>query len=50
MCSKKIYHFYYCQIKKLRVKADIEVSNISNIKFDKNGCFIELDLEGYKNI
>ena len=35
LCCKKIYHLYYNQIKKLKIKADIEESNISNIKFDK---------------
>ena len=35
LCSKKIYQLYCNQIKKLKIKEDIETSNIINIKFDK---------------
>ena len=49
LSPKKIYQLYY-QIKKLKIKEDIEVANISNIKFDKYENLIELDLDNYKNI
>ena len=35
LCNKKIHQFYCEQVKKLKIKEDIEESNISNIKFDK---------------
>ena len=50
LCSKKIYQFYCKQVKKLKIKEDIEESNISNIKFDKYKDLIELTLEECRNI
>ena len=50
MCSKKLYEFYCIQIKKIKIKEDIETSNISCIKFDKYKNINELNLEGYRNI
>ena len=50
LCSKKIYQLYCIQIKKLKIKVDIEASNISNIKFDKYKNLIEIDLSECKNI
>ena len=32
-CTKKTYQLYCEQVKKLKIKEDIEESNISNIKF-----------------
>ena len=49
-CSKKIYQFYCEQVKKLKIKEDIEESNISNFKFDKYKDLIELNLQGCWNI
>ena len=48
--AKKIYQFYCERIKKLKIKEDIEESNISNIKFDKYKDLIELNLNGCENI
>ena len=48
--AKKIYQLYCEQVKKLKVKDDIEESNISNIKFDKYKDLNELNLEKCKNI
>ena len=48
--AKKIYQLYCEQVKKLKIKEDIEESNIRNIKFDKYKDFIELNLEGCFNI
>ena len=50
LCTKKIYQFYCEQVKKLKIKEDIEESNISNIKFDKYKDLIELNLGGCENI
>ena len=50
LCSKKIYQLFCNQIKKLKIKEDVEISNVSNIKFDKYKNLIELDLEGCENI
>ena len=50
LCSKKIYQLYCIQIKKLKIKADIETSNISNINFDKYKNLIEMDLTNCENI
>ena len=50
LCFKKIYQLYCIQIKKLKIKKDIEESNISNIKFDKYKNLIEIDLSSCKNI
>ena len=50
LCCKKIYHLYCSQIKKLKIKEDIEASNISKIKFDKYEYLIELDLKWCRNI
>ena len=47
---KKIYGLYCNQIKKLKIKEDIEISKVSNIKIDKYKNLIELDLSGSKNI
>ena len=49
-CSKKIYQLYCKQVKKLKIKREIEESNISNIKFDKYVYLIELDLCECENI
>ena len=35
LCSKKIYQLFCNQIKKLKKKEDVEISNISNIKFEE---------------
>ena len=50
LCSKKIYQLYCNQIKKLKIKEEVEISNGSNIKIDKYKDLIELNLEGCKNI
>ena len=50
LCSKKIYQLFCNQIKKLKIKEYVEISNISNIKFDKYKNLIELDLQGCENI
>ena len=50
LCSKKLYELYCIQIKKIKIKEDIETLNISNIKFDKFENLIELDLSLCKNI
>ena len=50
LCSKKIYQLYCNQIKKLKIKEEVEISNVSNIKIDKYKNLIELNLEGCKNI
>ena len=50
LCTKKIYQLYCEQVKKLKIKKDIEKSNISNIKFDKYKDLIELTLEECRNI
>ena len=50
LCSKKIYQLYCNQIKKLKIKEDVEISNILNINFDKYKNFIELNLGVCKNI
>ena len=34
LCSKNIYQFFCNQIKKLKIKKDVKISNVSNIKFD----------------
>ncbi len=49
MCSKKLYQLYCKQVKKLKIKNDIE-SNLRKIKFDKYIDLIELDLYECKNI
>ena len=50
MCSKKLFQLYCKQVKKLKIKNDIEKSNLEKIKFDKYIDLIELNLEGCKNI
>ena len=50
LCSKKIYQLFCNQIKKIKIKEDVEISNVSNIKFDKYKNLIELNLEGCENI
>ena len=45
-----IYHSHCSQIQKLKIKEDIEASNISKIKFDKYEYLIELDLHRCYNI
>ena len=50
LCCKKIYHLNCNQIKKLKIKENIEASKISSINFDKYEYSIELDLKGCKNI
>ena len=50
LCYKKIYELYCNQIKKIKLKEDIEISKVSNIKFDKYKNLIELDLNGCENI
>ena len=50
MCFRKIYQLYCNQIKKLKIKEDFEISNVSDIKFDKYQNLIELNLEGCINI
>ena len=50
LCSKKIYQLYCNQIKKLTIKEDIEIYQVSNIKFDKYKNLIELDLSYCENI
>ena len=44
LCSKEIYQLYCNQISKLKIKEDIEISKVLNIKFDKYKNLIELDL------
>ena len=34
LCDKKIYQLYCEQVKKLKIKKDVEESNVTNIKFD----------------
>ena len=48
--TKKIYQLYCEQVKKLKIKKDIEESKISNIKFDNYKDLIELNLQGCKKI
>ena len=48
--AKKIYQLYCEQVKKLKIKEDIEESNILNIKFDKYKDLIELNLRECENI
>ena len=50
LCHKKIYQLYCNQIKRLKIKEDFEISNISDIKLDKYKNLIELNLEGCNNI
>ena len=42
LCSKKIYQLYCNQIKKLKIKEEVEISNVLNIKIDKYKNLIEL--------
>ena len=46
LCSKKIYSFYCNQIKKLKIREDVDLSNILNIILYKYVNLCELDLEG----
>ena len=50
LSSKKLYQLYCKQVKKLKIKEDIEESNILKFKFDKYVDLIELDLEECENI
>ena len=50
LCSKKIYESYCKQVKKLKIKGEIEELIKSNIKFDKYADLIELSLEGCRNV
>ena len=50
LCTKKIYQLYCEQVKKLKIKENIEESKISNIKFDNYKDLIELNLERCENI